>query len=211
LSYSMCLSAGPAPVPGHPPGTAAPTPDEGAANLGLPAVPTGRPKEAGKDTPGIFRTAPKAPAAPDLTLSPSAPPQTVHCGRTHLQLHELSPSRTGERADTSPCTLPQKRSSHYRTITEPSAIRMKNIHADPPPVDPRSGCRRPHAKGAETGSAAKTNAEKRVRRRHEKNRSVGRTERQASNVRFDVSPKQTTWHSLPCPQRASRSNPVRIR
>lgn len=65
-------------------------------------------------------------------------------------------------------------------MPEPSAIRPKNIHADRPPVDPRSGCRRPHAKGAETGSAAKANAEKRVRRRHEKTApSVGRSGRQA--------------------------------
>ena len=82
---------------------------------------------------------------------------------------------------TRPHALCRKRgSSHYRTMPEPSAIRPKNIHADPPPVDPRSGCRRPHAKGAETGSAAKANAEKRVRRRHEKTApSVGRSGRQA--------------------------------
>lgn len=196
----------PFPVPGHPPGTAAPTREEGAANLGLPSVPTGRPKEAGKDTPGIFRTAPKAPAAPDLTLSPSAPPQTVHCGRTHLQLHELSPSRTGGRADTPPCTLPQKReqplSDHAGTVRNPAekhpcgpASRRSTKRMPPPPCERRGNRLRGEGERRKTGAATAR-----------KNRSVGRTERQASNVRFDVSPKQTTWHSLPCPQRASRSN-----
>ena len=48
---------------------------------------------------------------------------------------------------TRPHALCRKReSSHYRTMPEPSAIRPKNIHADRPPVDPRSGCRRPMRK-----------------------------------------------------------------